>query len=180
MNNSMEQTARSFFEACEGGEGWQVCSRYCKPDASFGAQAEALADVTTLEAYTDERALYVHAGRGLRPQVLGRRRQTQKRLRLCSFLWDAYRGRRPLPADREERPFRLRVRDVLRGRQDRSPDEDLEFWVRFEGDWLALAAADHGRSSIQPRGLSSRFDNYVLRFHRVSTFGASRRSHQVK
>ena len=53
MNNSMEQTARSFFEACEGGEGWQVCSRYCKPDASFGAQAEALADVTTLEAYTD-------------------------------------------------------------------------------------------------------------------------------
>jgi len=53
MNNSMEQTARSFFEACEGGEGWQVCSRYCKPDASFAAQAEALADVTTLEAYTD-------------------------------------------------------------------------------------------------------------------------------
>lgn len=53
MNNSMEQTARGFFEACEGGEGWQVCSRYCKPDASFAAQAEALADVTTLEAYTD-------------------------------------------------------------------------------------------------------------------------------
>src|SRR5690349_273682 len=50
----------------------------------------------------------------------------------------------------------------------------------LEGDWLAVAAADHGRSSIQPRGLSSRFDNYVLRFHRVSTFGASRRSHQVK
>ena len=53
MNDSMEQTAHSFFEACEDGEGWQVCSRYCKPDASFSAQAEALADVTTLEAYTD-------------------------------------------------------------------------------------------------------------------------------
>ena len=53
MADSMEQTARSFFEACEGGEGWQACARYCKPDASFSAQAEPLADITTLEAYTE-------------------------------------------------------------------------------------------------------------------------------
>ncbi len=29
------------------------CSQYCKPDASFAAQAEPLADVKTLEAYTE-------------------------------------------------------------------------------------------------------------------------------
>ncbi len=53
MPDSMEQTARSFFEACEAGEGWQACAGYCKPDASFSAQAEPLTDVTTLEAYTE-------------------------------------------------------------------------------------------------------------------------------
>jgi predicted ester cyclase len=53
MSNSMEQTARSFFKACETGDGWQGCSQYCKPDASFAAQAEPLADVKTLEAYTE-------------------------------------------------------------------------------------------------------------------------------
>lgn len=53
MPNSMEQTARSFFEACETGQGWQACAQYCKPDASFSAQAEPLAGITTLEAYTD-------------------------------------------------------------------------------------------------------------------------------
>ena len=59
MSNSKEHTARRFFEACERGEGWQVCSRYCTPDASFTAQAEALADVKTLGAYTEwMRGLY--------------------------------------------------------------------------------------------------------------------------
>lgn len=53
MSNSMEQTARAFFDACETGRGWQACAQYCKPDASFSAQAEPLADVTTLEAYTE-------------------------------------------------------------------------------------------------------------------------------
>lgn len=46
------QVARSFFEACEAGKGWQVCNAYCKPDASFAAQAEPLADTRTLQAYT--------------------------------------------------------------------------------------------------------------------------------
>jgi predicted ester cyclase len=53
MSNSMEQSARSFFEACETGQGWPACAQYCKPDASFSAQSEPLMDVTTLEAYTD-------------------------------------------------------------------------------------------------------------------------------
>ena len=59
MADSMEQTARGFFEACEGGKGWQACARYCKPDASFSSQAEPLADITTLDAYTEwMKALY--------------------------------------------------------------------------------------------------------------------------
>ena len=53
MADSIEQTARAFFEACEAGEGWQACAPYCKPDASFSAQSEALADVKTLEAYAE-------------------------------------------------------------------------------------------------------------------------------
>ena len=53
MSSSMELTAKSFFEACEAGKGWQECAPYCKPDATFSAQAEPLAGVTTLAAYTD-------------------------------------------------------------------------------------------------------------------------------
>ena len=57
MSDSMEQTAHGFFEACEAGKGWRECAPYCKPDASFSAQAEAqaeaLAGVTTLEGYAD-------------------------------------------------------------------------------------------------------------------------------
>ena len=53
MSHSMEQTARDFFEACEAEKGWQTCAPYCKPDASFSAQAEPLAGITTLAAYAD-------------------------------------------------------------------------------------------------------------------------------
>ncbi|MBK1877300.1 ester cyclase [Pelagicoccus mobilis] len=47
------ETAKKFFEACETGKGWEGCSTYCHPDASFSAQAGALAEVKTLEAYTE-------------------------------------------------------------------------------------------------------------------------------
>ena len=46
-------TARDFMMACDGGEGWDVCSRYCTPDATFSVQAGALAGVDTLAAYTE-------------------------------------------------------------------------------------------------------------------------------
>lgn len=45
--------AKSFFEACENGKGWQECSQYATPDAWFNAQAHALDGVTTVQAYTD-------------------------------------------------------------------------------------------------------------------------------
>jgi len=52
-NGSMIQVAEAFFVACEAGKGWEECSAYCTPDASFAAQAEPLAEITTLAGYTD-------------------------------------------------------------------------------------------------------------------------------
>ena len=51
--SSMRETAQQFFDACESGQGWQGCQQYCQPDATFSAQAGALAEVRTLQAYTD-------------------------------------------------------------------------------------------------------------------------------
>jgi predicted ester cyclase len=51
--SELVQVARKFFEACEAGKGWEVCSAYCTPNASFSAQAEPLAETRTLQAYTN-------------------------------------------------------------------------------------------------------------------------------
>ena len=51
--SSMRDTAERFFDACETGKGWAGCTAYCHSNATFSAQAGALADVKTLEAYTD-------------------------------------------------------------------------------------------------------------------------------
>jgi predicted ester cyclase len=51
--SAIQETARYFFDACEAGKGWAHCSQYCLPEATFAAQSETLADVTTLEAYTE-------------------------------------------------------------------------------------------------------------------------------
>jgi hypothetical protein len=50
---SILETAHAFFDACETGKGWTGCQPYCDPAATFTAQAEPLAGVTTLEAYTE-------------------------------------------------------------------------------------------------------------------------------
>lgn len=50
---SMTEAAQAFFDACETGKGWDACKAWCKPDATFAAQAEPLADVRTLEQYAD-------------------------------------------------------------------------------------------------------------------------------
>lgn len=49
----IEQTAHDFFDACETGKGWDGCKAFCTEGAAFSAQADALAEITTLEAYTD-------------------------------------------------------------------------------------------------------------------------------
>lgn len=51
--SSIKDTAEQFFDACETGKGWEGCERYCHPEATFSAQAEALAGVDTLQAYTE-------------------------------------------------------------------------------------------------------------------------------
>jgi predicted ester cyclase len=51
--STITETARAFFDACETGKGWDGCSAYCHPEASFSAQAEPLADVHTLRDYAE-------------------------------------------------------------------------------------------------------------------------------
>jgi hypothetical protein len=46
---SITETAKQFFEACETGKGWDGCKAYCKPNATFSAQAEPLAELKTLQ-----------------------------------------------------------------------------------------------------------------------------------
>ena len=51
--SSMKETAERFFEACETGKGWDECQQFCHDDATFSAQADALAGVSMVEGYTD-------------------------------------------------------------------------------------------------------------------------------
>ena len=51
--STITDVAGKFFEACETGRGWEGCQAYCTNDATFSAQAEPLADVKTLQQYTD-------------------------------------------------------------------------------------------------------------------------------
>ena len=48
---AISDTARQFFDACETGKGWEVCEQWCHEGASFSCQADALADLSMVEAY---------------------------------------------------------------------------------------------------------------------------------
>lgn len=50
---SIRETAMLFFDACESGQGWDTCQQHCHPDATFSAQAGALAGIGTVEGYTE-------------------------------------------------------------------------------------------------------------------------------
>jgi predicted ester cyclase len=50
---SITSVAKDFFAACDAGKGWEACKKYCRPDAGFAAQAEALGDIRTLQQYAD-------------------------------------------------------------------------------------------------------------------------------
>jgi predicted ester cyclase len=50
---SILDIANDFFAACETGKGWEGCKAYCKPEATFSAQAEPLAEYKTLQQYTE-------------------------------------------------------------------------------------------------------------------------------
>ncbi len=49
----MTQTAEQFFKACETGQGWDGCSGFCTPGATFVAQAEPLAEIRSLRDYAE-------------------------------------------------------------------------------------------------------------------------------
>jgi predicted ester cyclase len=50
---SIRENAFAFFDACETGKGWEVCKQWCDPNATFRAQADALADILRLEDYAE-------------------------------------------------------------------------------------------------------------------------------
>jgi predicted ester cyclase len=50
---SITATARAFFDALDTGQGWEVCSAYCHPDATFAAQSEPLAEIQKLADYAE-------------------------------------------------------------------------------------------------------------------------------
>src|SRR4051794_4666535 len=111
-DSTMTDTARAFFQACESGGGWEACSAFCVPDATFSAKVEPLADVHTLEEYAEwMKGLFRdHAGRALRAAVLRDRQRAPERLRVCRLLGDAQPRGRPGAPDGQEHEQRLRVR----------------------------------------------------------------------
>ena len=50
---AITQTAEQFFKACETGQGWDGCSGFCTPEATFVAQAEPLVGINSLREYTE-------------------------------------------------------------------------------------------------------------------------------
>lgn len=50
MSNNLE-IAHQFFDACETGKGWEVCSRFCHAEATFSSQTSALAGISSLDEY---------------------------------------------------------------------------------------------------------------------------------
>ena len=76
---SMVETAKAFFDPVESGQGWDAVSEYCHPDATFEAQADALAEIHTLRDYAE----WMKGMLGLMPDA---------RYDLKSFAVDADRG----------------------------------------------------------------------------------------
>jgi len=51
--SSLKETAERFVDACDKGKGWDECRQYCHSDATFSAQADALAGIDTVQGYTE-------------------------------------------------------------------------------------------------------------------------------
>lgn len=47
------ENANKFFEACEAPAGWEGCQPYVADNATFTAQSEPLAELTTVEEYCE-------------------------------------------------------------------------------------------------------------------------------
>ena len=51
--------ARAFFDACESGKGWPGCRQYVADGATFSAQCEPLAEMASVEEYTEWMAGFI-------------------------------------------------------------------------------------------------------------------------
>lgn len=47
------ENAKKFFSACEEPAGWAACAPYVAAGATFSAQSEPVADITTVEGYCE-------------------------------------------------------------------------------------------------------------------------------
>ena len=113
---SITETAMKFFKACEEGKGWDECKSYCTADATFSAQAEPLADMQSLEQYTEwmKGLLTFMSDAGYEIKSFAADDEQEERLCLRRVLWHAYRRGWPLPAHRQEDGERLRLRYGVR------------------------------------------------------------------
>ena len=155
----MVEVARAFFDACETGKGWEVCQQYCAPDATFSAQAEPLADVHTLQQYTDwmKGPLTPLPDGRYEVKSFAADQERNNVIRIWDLLRHTHRRGRSMPADRKERKHGLRVRDGLRGRPHSPHDEDLECGHRVETARLGLAASAHAALHPATNSTSSPF-----------------------
>lgn len=108
---SIRDIAEKFFVACDEGKGWEVCKAYCTPDATFSVQAEPLADIHTLQQYTDwMQGLFAIIPDGrYELKALG----TPERLRLRRLFGYAYGRGRSVPTNSQKHEYRLCVCDGI-------------------------------------------------------------------
>ena len=50
---TIRDIATAFADACDTGKGWTACKQWCHDDATFRCQADALADLASIEAYVE-------------------------------------------------------------------------------------------------------------------------------
>ena len=132
--------AKQFFDACETGKGWDGCKAYCTPDATFAAQVEPLADVKTLEAYTDwMKGLLTVLPDG--SYAVKSFAVDAERRNVCAFgVFSGTHTGAGGPTRRPEKSQRrLRLRRGLRRRENPPHDQDLEFRLDAETAWLGIA-----------------------------------------
>ena len=111
--------AKEFFEACEAGKGWEGCRAYCLPNATFATQSEPLAEIHTLQAYTEwMKGLLTFMPDG-RYEIRSFATDTERNsVCLRRVFRDPYWRGRSLSTDRQKHPHRLCLRYGLRRRQD--------------------------------------------------------------
>src|SRR6185312_11452566 len=140
LMSSIRDTAEQFFDAYDTGKGWAGCEAYCHPGAPFAAQSDALAQVTTLEDYTE----WMKGLMSILPDGTAEVRSfavDEKRNNVAAF--GVFRG------------SRLRLRHGLRRRQDPPHDEDLERRHHDAPAGLGLTTRRYSPIGRPPRSPSS-------------------------